>query len=109
MQGRSMKPLFDGKQHPWRKSFLYEYFRENWYPGIPLILGVRTEDMKYVCYPDIKDLDEMYDLDKDPIEMKNLAQDPAHAGELNKLKAEFEKAKKESGYPEGKQLGAPPV
>lgn len=109
MQGRSLKPLFDGKRHPWRESFLYEYFREEWYPGIPLIHAVRTESMKYVTYPDIDDLDELYDLRKDPLEMRNLAQDPAHADEVKKLRAEMEKLKRESGYPEGKQLGAPPV
>lgn len=109
MQGRSMKPLFDGGEHPWRKSFLYEYFREDWYPGIPHIHGVRTEDRKYICYPDIEDIDEMYDLKKDSVEMHNLALDPAHAAEVKKLKAELERLKRETKYPEGKQIGAPPL
>ncbi len=111
MQGRSLKPLFAGgeKHAPWRKMFLYEYFREDWYPGVPLILGLRTEKSKYVCYPDIKDIDEMYDLEKDPSEMHNLAQDPARAADVKRLKAEFERMKRETSYPEGKQIGAPPV
>ena len=110
MQGRSMKPLFGGQKHaPWRKSFFYEYFREDQYPAFPLMLGIRTENMKYVTYPDIKDIDELYDLDKDPFEMHNLAQDPAHAADLKRLKAQFERLKRETAYPEGKQIGIPPV
>lgn len=109
MQGRSMKPLFDGAKHPWRESFFYEYFREDWQTGIPTIHAVRTENTKYVTHPDIQDLDELYDLRNDPLEMRNLAQDPAHASEVKRLRAEMKRLKKETKYPEGKQLGAPPL
>ena len=107
MQGKSMLPAIKGKTT--HESFFYEYFREAWACGLPLMLGVRTNEWKYVTYPDIKDIDELYDLKNDPIEMHNLSQDPAYAGKLKEMKAEFERVKKEAGYPEGKQLGAPPV
>ena len=50
----------------------------------------------------------MYDLERDPIELHNLAQDPSHASTLKEMREELERLKKETAYPEGKQLGAPP-
>ena len=108
MQGKSMAPVMKGKKTA-HDSFLYEYFREAWACGLPLMLGVRTNEWKYCTYPDIKDIDELYDLKNDPLEMHNLSQDPAYAGKVKEMKAELARLKKEADYPEGKQLGAPPV
>ena len=108
MQGKSMVPVMKGRKTS-HESFFYEYFREPWLAGLPLMLGVRAGQWKYCTYPDIKDIDELYDLKNDPLEMHNLSQDPAYAGKVKEMKAELERLKKETGYPEGKQLGAPPV
>ncbi len=97
MQGKSMRPLFEGKTDGWRKSWLYEYYYDL-KPTIPDMVGVRTEDAKLVRYPNISDLDEMYDLKTDPGEMQNLAQDSAHAAKKNALEAELDKLIKETGY-----------
>ncbi|MCX6374955.1 MAG: sulfatase-like hydrolase/transferase [Armatimonadetes bacterium] len=109
MLGCSMAPLLRGRKTRPRESFLYEYFREAWAAGLPLMLGVRTNRWKYCSYPDMKDIDELYDLQTDPLEMHNLSQDPAHAGKVKEMRAELSRLKKETGYPEGVQLGAPPV
>lgn len=98
MQGVSFKPLLAGEKRPWRTSFLYEYFQERVLSQVPTIVGVRTEKWKYVTYPEIEDLDELYDLTKDPIEMHNLATDPAAREQLQKMQAELERLKKETGY-----------
>jgi arylsulfatase A-like enzyme len=37
------------------------------------MLGVRTDRWKYCSYPDMNDIDELYDLKNDPIEMHNLS------------------------------------
>ncbi|MBU0606709.1 MAG: sulfatase-like hydrolase/transferase [Armatimonadetes bacterium] len=107
MQGRSWRPLFEGQPANWRQSFLYEYFRENWLPGIPTMLAVRTERWKYVTYPDLQDLDELYDLQADPTEMHNLSQDPAHATQLATMKAELERLKRETQYVPPQPVGVP--
>jgi hypothetical protein len=102
-------PLLEGDRVEWRDSFLYEYFREDWLAGLPLMLGVRTERWKYVCYPDIDDLDELYDLRNDPHEMRNLASEGGHAAVLGEMRGRLQSLKEKTGYPEGVQLGAPPA
>jgi len=66
MQGRSFRPLLEGKKVEWRDDFFYEYFAEKAYPQTPTVLAVRTEDGKYVEYPEINDISELYDLRNDP-------------------------------------------
>lgn len=99
MQGRSIWPLFAGQTADWRISFLYEYMQDGRFQTPPM-LGVRTERWKYVTYPTLQDLDELYDLQNDPYEMTNLAVDPAFAGKLAEMKAELERLKKETAYVE---------
>ena len=100
IQGRSLLPLFSGKRSAWRKSFLVEYWAEN---AMPWLVGmtykaVRTERYKYIHWVNrgrSGELDELYDLEKDPYELKNLAASRAAApirkrlqGELKRLVAE---------------------
>jgi N-acetylglucosamine-6-sulfatase len=100
MQGRSLRPLLTEENPDWRTSFLYEYFQEGWLPGVPTMLGVRTERWKYVTYPAIDDLDELYDLEADPHELRNLAEDPAHRETLQTMQQELERLRQETGYSE---------
>jgi arylsulfatase A-like enzyme len=100
MQGRSFKPLLRAESPSWRSSFLYEYFQEKQINRIPTMVGVRTLEWKYVMYPTLDDVDEIYDLRKDPHEMRNLFADPAAGEKLKELKAELARLKKETGYQE---------
>jgi arylsulfatase A-like enzyme len=90
MQGKSWKPLLENKSAQWRKSFLAEYFYERGFRGIPTVVAVRTEDAKLIKYPGHDEWLELFDLKKDPYEIKNLAHDPAHKDLLEKMKAEFD-------------------
>ena len=98
MQGRSLLPLLDGESTQWRTSFLYEYFKENWLPGIPTMTGVRTTRWKYIHFPEIDDIDELYDLVQDPDELHNLAEDPAAEDQLAFMRTELERLIKDTGY-----------
>jgi arylsulfatase A-like enzyme len=80
VQGRSFLPLLDGAGAPWRRSFLVEYYSEGAWPWLVGMgyRAVRTERHKYIRWTH-HDLAELYDLARDPYEMTNLADDPAHA------------------------------
>src|SRR5205814_6632055 len=95
IQGRSLVPLF-GKQKPrdWRKSFLIEYWAEQ---AMPWLVGmtykaVRTDRYKYIHWVnrgEAGELDELYDLERDPWELKNLLKSRAHARVRSSLQGEL--------------------
>lgn len=97
MQGASMKPLFEEPNPRWRSAVFYEYWKELVH-SIPAMTALRTDRYKLITYPEIKDLDELFDLEQDPHEMKNLALDPAYAALHASMKAQLEEAKIYSGW-----------
>ena len=97
VQGRSLLPLFAGETKNWRTSFLYEYYREKGFPSTPTIQGVRTDRYKYIRYLEPQDRPELYDLQADPLEQRNLHDDPAAAGVLADMRKELAKVIRETG------------
>jgi N-acetylglucosamine-6-sulfatase len=97
MHGRSLLPLFAGTGTPWRTSFLAEYFTD---PGSNDVIAdwqaVRSHRWKYIHYPTLEDMDELYDLAADPLEIKNLIKNPESLQALNEMKAELQRLLKES-------------
>jgi len=91
MQGRSWRPLLEGKLASWRKAFFYEYFYEKGMERTPSVLAVRTETAKLIKYPGHDDWTELFDLKADPFEKKNLARDPAHKDLLEQMQGEFDR------------------
>ena len=94
IQGRSLLPLFAGKRAAWRKSLLVEYWAEQ---AMPWLVGmsykaVRTERYKYIHWVNrgiAGELDELYDLERDPYELKNLNRSRARAPVRDKLRREL--------------------
>ena len=76
------------KKVKWRDAIYYEYYWERNFPQTPTVHGVRTDRYKYMHYHGIWDIDELYDIQNDPEEMKNLINSPEHqdiAKKLNKM------------------------
>ena len=89
MEGRSILPLLSGEQPAaggWRDHLLYEYYWERNFPHTPTQHAIRTERYKYIHYHGVWDTDELYDLQSDPQETNNLANDERHQRLVNRLK-----------------------
>ncbi len=78
MDGQSFIPLGQGKKVPWREYFLYVYYWEKNFPQSPTVFSLRGSRYKYITYYGLWDADELYDIQADPTESKNLLYDPAY-------------------------------
>ncbi|MDF1752578.1 MAG: sulfatase [Verrucomicrobiales bacterium] len=98
MDGESFLGLAKGEEMEWRDYLLYEYYWERNYPQTPTMHAVCGKKYKYVRYHGIWDIDELYDLENDPGEKRNLINDPAHAETVTRLnKRLFELLKETRG------------
>lgn len=89
MQGRSLVPLLRGEgQADWRNEFLFQYFNvaSNQRRMQADIQGIRTQRWKYIRSSDKEVPEELYDLQRDGSENRNLARDPAYADVLRRLR-----------------------
>ncbi len=98
MRGRSLAPLMRGETADWREDFFYEHLYER--ETIPKSEGVRTERFKYVRYFERNPLyEQLFDLEADPNEVTNLADDPAHETTLRMLRARCDELRDSVGGP----------
>jgi N-acetylglucosamine-6-sulfatase len=100
MQGESLLNLLkDKKEDNWRKSILFEYYLDTYWPYAgPSQIAVRTENYKLVDAFLENDIDELYDLKKDPGEMNNLINNPEYDKIEEDLRNEATKLKKQYKY-----------
>ncbi len=102
-EGTSLKPLLDNPEAKWDKPALTQVSRgtptvtgdklpakkEAWFMGY----SIRNERYRYTEWDDGKKGSQLYDYEKDPGELKNLAEDPAAAEIVREMKVLLAKAK----------------
>jgi hypothetical protein len=102
MQGRSLRPLFQG-QTPgdWPQSMYYRYWMHRPHYNVSAHCGVRTHRYKLIFYyglglgaPGALDEPlppewELFDLEKDPREMNNVYDEPSYADIVRQLRREL--------------------
>ena len=89
MQGENMMPLVKREQVAWREHYYYEHTYQTDPPRspIPKTEGIRTTGWKYIRYPETHPVfEQLFDLDSDPLEQKNLATLANHSKRLAELR-----------------------
>ncbi|HRE80700.1 MAG TPA: sulfatase [Opitutaceae bacterium] len=89
MDGRSFLSLAQGKPTPWREYFLYVYYWEKNFPQTPTTFALRGDQFKYITYYGLWDADELYDLQADPEESRNLIFSPEHRGVARQMESKL--------------------
>jgi len=72
-----------------RKTLLYEYYWEFNFPQTPTTFALRTTRYKYIQYHGVWDTEELYDMQDDPREMRNLITDPAYEGIVETMRRDL--------------------
>jgi len=97
-QGASLKPIVSkGDTTGWRKESFHEHFAVR--SRIPPFEGLRNAQFKYVRYFDHGDKEFLHDLQKDPDELVNLADDPEYASVLVAMRKRTDARVAEVGGP----------
>jgi arylsulfatase A-like enzyme len=97
MQGHSFLPLLDGGRPPWREAFLYEYYE---YPAEHCARkhrGIRTNRWKLIHFWEQPEEFELYDLQTDPDEMKNLYGQRDQEKRVRELRSRLDFLRRETG------------
>jgi arylsulfatase A-like enzyme len=102
MQGRSLVPVLKGRTPAdWRKSLYYHYYEHPGDHSVHRHYGVVTDRYKLVYFyePDANYW-ELFDLQKDPHEMRSVHGQSDYAGVQKELEAELARLRKELKVPD---------
>lgn len=108
MQGESLKPLLLGRDVEWRDHIYYSYYENTWAmrafeqsqlsdPSFNFFTahrigphrGIRDDRHKLIRYYSEQDYWELFDLQKDPLELNNVYQDPDYANVVRRMTAQL--------------------
>jgi arylsulfatase A-like enzyme len=92
MDGMSLYPILSGAKSPSREDFFMEHVEivNVDYP-IPDSRGVRSNEWKYIRYINVEpEVEEMYHIKTDPLEVKNLIDDVNYNKIKNQLRKTYE-------------------
>ncbi|MEI8044038.1 MAG: sulfatase-like hydrolase/transferase [Verrucomicrobiota bacterium] len=99
LEGRSLRPLVAGNTVPWRDFVASETFA-------PEARMIRTTRHKYILFAQGENREQFFDLEKDPGETNNLADNPAVAGEVARHRSLLQEWMRATGDISGKRWDA---
>ncbi|MEY4938668.1 MAG: hypothetical protein RIQ93_403 [Verrucomicrobiota bacterium] len=101
MQGRSIVPVLKGNRPAdWRTAFYYQYFEYPTPHHVRPHYGVVTDRYKLVRFFGTKeDYSELFDLEKDPQEMRSVYSDASYASTLSQLEKQLAALRRELKVP----------
>jgi len=104
MQGQSFVPLLEGNEPPdWRKSLYYHYYEFHGDRRTAHMVrrhyGVRTARHKLIHFYNVDEW-ELFDLQRDPREMKSVYNDPDYTSIAKFLKTEITRLQKQYKVPD---------
>jgi arylsulfatase A-like enzyme len=107
MQGRSLVPLLKGKSaSDWRDAVYYRYYEfPRWHHVYPHE-GVRTDRYKLIHYNTL-DQWELFDLDKNPDELRSVYGDSGYANVQRRLKRRLQELRKKYDVPKNENASSP--
>lgn len=88
-EGKSFLPVATGDLgiDDWGEpDFVYEYFWEWSFPMTPTTFAIQRGPLKYIQYHGIWDIEELYDVDEDPLEVTNLIDHPDYYDDRQALR-----------------------
>ena len=89
VQGHSLVPMLEGANALANRDGAYIHFYEDTQEhDVPAYVAVRTERFIYANFY-VRHYVELIDLKKDPLELKNVANDPAYAKDIVRLKKQL--------------------
>lgn len=110
MQGRSFRPLLNGKEVPdWQQAMYYRYWMNLSHHKVAAHYGLRTLRYKLIYYyadacGQLGAVDdprepawELFDLQNDPRELNNVYHDPAYSEVVKELRRELRRLQAEVG------------
>ena len=91
MQGRSLVPLLKNQGQPtaaWRDAIYYAYYENAAVHNVPVHDGVRTDRYKLMFFPRNRQWN-LFDLEKDPQELKSVHEDSNYADILKGMQKRY--------------------
>ena len=89
VQGRSLVPLMKGNDSNWRTSLYYAYYELGEH-AVPQHFGVRTDRHKLIYFPRTDEWN-LFDLERDPLELRSVHAAADYRQTRARLEAEFQR------------------
>jgi arylsulfatase len=99
MQGRDIADLYlDDDADDWRTEFYYEHPTHVAESVIPQSSAIVRKDLKYMIWDNLR-VESLYDMVKDPNELRNVINDPTYSEALKNLKQRYQELKQKVKEP----------